>query len=281
MPGHGSGARGNGTIKLWAIATDMEGNSTNLGSKMITLNNANARKPFGAIDTPSPGGIAAGGAYRNAGWVMTPQPNIVSATPTNIRVYVDSMPVGRVTYNQPRADVAGIFPNYRNSGGPGAFFDLDTTPYSNAQHSISWVAADDSGNEDGLGSRYFSIENGVTGAVVENPSSPLTMEELGPAPDRAALPRPPRGAIPQVMTVQEMDRVTIRLPEGVWTGSHVILGEMRPLPVGSTLDNASGAFYWHLGAGFLGPQDLLFTSSDGAIYAMTVDIRPKAFGEAQ
>jgi hypothetical protein len=51
--------KGNGTFKLSAIATDAEGNQAVLGSKTITCDNANAVKPFGAIDTPAHGGIAA------------------------------------------------------------------------------------------------------------------------------------------------------------------------------------------------------------------------------
>ncbi len=272
---------GNGTIKLWAIATDIEGNTTNLGSKVITLNNAAATKPFGALDTPGQGGTAVGNNYRSDGWVMTPQPNIISAVPTNVMVYVDSVPIGRATYNQVRPDVAGLFPGYRNSAAPGAFINFDTTQYANGQHTIFWVVADDAGNSDGIGSRYFSIENGVAGGVAGSPGPPVAMELLDGATDRAARPRLKRGAVPQVMTVQEMARLVIPLPEGQWTGSQVINGDLRPLPVGSTLDNASGAFHWFLGVGFLGPQELLFTSSDGAVHGVTVNIQPKTYGEDQ
>jgi hypothetical protein len=276
-----SGAQGNGTIKLWAIATDIEGNTTNLGSKVITLNNANAKLPFGAIDTPGQGGTAAGAAFRNDGWAMTPQPNIISLVPTNITVYVDSMPIGRATYNQVRGDIVGLFPGYRNSSAAGAFFDFDTTQYTNGQHTIAWLVYDDAGNGDGIGSRFFSIENGVSGGVAGNPAPPVAMELMEGGTERVAGRRPRRGAVPQQMTVQEMARLAIPLPDGQWTGAHVINGELRPLPVGSTLDNASGAFYWHLGAGFLGPQELLFTSSDGAVHGVTVNIQPKTYGEEQ
>lgn len=78
-----------------------------------------------------------------------------------------------------------------------------------------------------------------------------------------------------------MARLVIPLPEGQWTGAHVVNDEMRSLPVGSTLDNQSGAFYWSLGTGFLGQHELLFTSSDGAVLGVTVTIEPKIYGEAQ
>ena len=48
--------QGNGTFRLHAYATDWEGHTTLLGSRTITCDNANASKPFGAIDTPDQGG---------------------------------------------------------------------------------------------------------------------------------------------------------------------------------------------------------------------------------
>ncbi|HEY3444465.1 MAG TPA: BACON domain-containing carbohydrate-binding protein [Paludibaculum sp.] len=272
IPG-GTLPQGNGTIRLWAIATDVEGNTTNLGSKVITLENANSKLPFGAIDSPGQGGIAVG-VVNNSGWIMTPQPNTMAAAAPHITAYIDGVPVGAVTYGQPRGDVAGLFPSYRNSAGPGATFSLDTTLYSNAMHSIFWVATDDAGNTDGIGSRFFVIENGVS-AGIANPAPPVQSSV------RAARPRPQRAAVPQVRTAQELERLVIDLPEGTWTGAHIINGEPQPLPVGSTLDNTNGAFYWHLGPGFLGRHELLFTSTDGAIYGVTVNIEPKTFGASE
>jgi len=54
--------QGNGTFKLYAIATDTEGNAVTVGSKTITCDNAHAVKPFGTIDTPDQGGSASGTA---------------------------------------------------------------------------------------------------------------------------------------------------------------------------------------------------------------------------
>jgi len=274
-----SGPQGNGTIKLWAIATDIEGKNTTLGSKVITLNNAASKLPFGAIDAPGQGASAVG-VVSNSGWVMTPQPNIMVASPVNITVYVDGAAVGKVSYGQARPDVAGLFPSYRNSSGPGANFSLDTALLSNAMHSIFWIAYDDAGNGDGIGSRFFFVENGLS-AGIANPAPPAASGLEPVTETRAARPRPQRMAVPQVRTAQELDRLVIDLPEGEWTGAHVINGGLQPLPVGSTLDNTNGAFYWHLGPGFLGTHELLFTSADGAVYGVTVNIEPKSFGEKQ
>ena len=62
LPNHG-----NGTYKLYAIATDKDGHTVTLGTKTITCDNANAVKPFGTIDTPAQGGTRAGRSSTSAG----------------------------------------------------------------------------------------------------------------------------------------------------------------------------------------------------------------------
>ncbi len=153
---------GNGTFTLHAIATDTDGNSVTLGTKRIFCDNANAVKPFGAIDSPAQGGTASGTNYRNQGWVLTPQPNKVPEDGSTIDVFIDGKKVGNVTYNIYRSDIAGFFPGYANSNGAMAYFDFDTTAYENGVHTIQWAATDNAGNTDGIGSRYFSIQNDET-----------------------------------------------------------------------------------------------------------------------
>jgi parallel beta-helix repeat protein len=153
---------GNGTFILHAIATDTDGNSVTLGTKQIICDNANAVKPFGAIDLPAQGGTASGTNYRNQGWVLTPLPNKVPGDGSTIDVIIDGTKVGNVTYNIYRSDIASFFPGYANSNGAMAYFDFDTTAYANGVHTIQWVATDNAGNTDGIGSRYFSINNEET-----------------------------------------------------------------------------------------------------------------------
>ncbi|MBN1895679.1 hypothetical protein JW906_14395, partial [bacterium] len=162
---------GNGTYTLIVDAQDMEGHTTSLGSKTIVCNNAAAVKPFGAIDTPTPGGIASGTSYRNWGWVLTPQPNAVPADGSTINVFVDGAKVGQATYNVYRQDIAALFPGYGNSNSAGACFDLNTTGYSNGLHTIQWTVMDNAGNQDGIGSRYFIIQNSDMPAPAANRST--------------------------------------------------------------------------------------------------------------
>src|SRR4029078_5891851 len=62
---------GKGPFKLYAIAKDAEGHLTQLGATTVSINNAAATEPFGAIDTPGQGTTATG-MYPNTGWVLTP-----------------------------------------------------------------------------------------------------------------------------------------------------------------------------------------------------------------
>jgi hypothetical protein len=43
--------QGNGPFTLYAFAYDADGHATTLGTKTITVSNATANKPFGALDT--------------------------------------------------------------------------------------------------------------------------------------------------------------------------------------------------------------------------------------
>ncbi len=150
---------GNGSFVFHVVARDVAGHEVTLGTKTVACDNAYAVKPFGAIDMPIPGGIASGSRYRNYGWLLTPKPNCIPSNGTTIYVYVDGVKVGSPVYNIYRSDIALLFPGYCNNNGAHGYFELDTTVYKNGIHSISWVAKDNSGNMDGIGSRYFIIQN--------------------------------------------------------------------------------------------------------------------------
>lgn len=150
---------GNGTFTLYAVATDSSGQSVTLGTKTVTCDNAGAVKPFGAVDTPVPGGTASGAAYRSHGWVLTPMPNSIPTDGTTIDVYIDGAYVGHPVYNVYRPDIAALFPGYANSDGAHAYINIDTTGYSNGVHTIAWTVVDSAGNSDGIGSRFFFIQN--------------------------------------------------------------------------------------------------------------------------
>ena len=271
---------GNGPFKIHAIATDMEGNSVTLGTKTITCDNANAVKPFGAIDTPAQGGTAAGTTFANHGWALTPLPNSISTDGSTIHVYVDGVNLGHPTYNVKRDDIAALFPNNANSNGAGGYFYFNTRNYTNGVHTIYWIAADDAGNVDGIGSRFFTIYNLFVRASTGNQSAPMQqplkdawndipLDYFEPVTltkgyhhrdysneEKETIYPDEKGII--YITIEELERIEIHLGHHLYAGYLSVGNLLRPLPIGSTLDTGKGIFYWQPGPVFLGEYRLLF-----------------------
>jgi hypothetical protein len=156
----GTTAVGNGTYNLHAIAHGTDGQSTDLGTKTIIVNNAAAVLPFGTIDTPTQGGTASGTAFVNFGWALTPvKTNIIPIDGSTIWVFIDGVRMGHPVYNNYRVDIATLFPGLQNSDGAVGYFYLDTTKLTNGVHTIAWSVTDSAGNDQGIGSRYFTVQN--------------------------------------------------------------------------------------------------------------------------
>jgi hypothetical protein len=101
----------------------------------------------------------------NFGWALAPQPNIIPTDGSTIGVYIDGALRGHPTYNQFRGDIASLFPGYENSSGAVGFFVFDSTTLTNGVHTISWSVTDNAGHTSGIGSRYFTVANGVSSFV--------------------------------------------------------------------------------------------------------------------
>ncbi|MCU0286760.1 MAG: hypothetical protein MUF15_10200, partial [Acidobacteria bacterium] len=285
---------GNGYYVLHAIATDVYGDSMDLGTKTIYCDNANAVKPFGAIDTPASGGMAYGNQFNNIGWALTPPPNTIPKNGSTIHVYVDGVKKGNATYNLYRPDIATLFPGYNNSNGAMATFTLNTLPYTNGLHTIFWIASDNAGNADGIGSRFFTISN-----MLDNPTGlkykKATMQPFKPTPAlMASLPTDIKTAPirfkkgyrddiqaqetdvfqnVQEIKIQAMERLEVQIP-GVYAGYLAMGGKYKSLPAGSTLDTGKGIFYWQPGPAFLGKYNLVFIlkGPDGALTKKNITI---------
>jgi hypothetical protein len=293
---------GNGTYTLYAVATDTAGHQTTIGSKTIYAANAAATSPFGALETPTQGGTASGANYANWGWALTPQPNSIPTNGSTISVWVDGIVVGNPTYNLYRADIASLFPGYYNSNGAVGYFSLDTTAYDNGTHIIQWTVRDSAGNTDGIGSRYFNIQN--SDSRIQQNAQHSRREQYVMPPDlgnfkidrstpifyrkgfntsekhQAAAPRD-NGET--TIDINEMERVEIKLDfnknninninnrnnintrNAEWKGFLAVSdksGSFKPLPIGSSLDSKNGVFYWSPGAGFMGNYQLVFIDSN-------------------
>ena len=291
---------GNGTYTLHAVATDVEGNEVTLGTKTIICDNDNAVKPFVAIDAPPQGGAVSGTAFRNQGWVLTPMPNAIPTDGSTINVYVDSVNLGNPVYNIYRDDIATLFPGYANSDGARAYFDFDTTAYSNGVHTIYWTATDNAGNTDGIGSRFFTIQNTGTDSSKSNPAGvtqkipqirigsdilhklpadfncPVTVTKGSGKEALTKVPAPDNKGILTVNT-EELKPLAIRFGDNlsVLCGYMIVGKALRPLPPGSTLDVKTGIFHWLPAPGFLGNYRMTFVlkSINETVYRKDITVK--------
>jgi hypothetical protein len=167
LPNSNGPGLGNGTYRIHVLATGASGQTTDLGTRTFTTDNAHSNLPFGTIDTPAEGGTVSGSAYVNFGWVVTPLPATIPKDGSTINVFIDNLPMGHPVYNNYRADIATLFPGLNNSGTAGqpanggaiGYLRIDTTKLSNGLHSISWGVADNQGHRAGIGSRFFIVQN--------------------------------------------------------------------------------------------------------------------------
>jgi len=277
---------GDGIYKLHAVARDIEGHETDLGTKTISVNNAASVKPFGTIDTPAQGQTVSGGASINFGWVLTPQPKFIPHNGSTIGVFIDGVFVAHVSYNHFREDIASLFPGYANSNGAVGFLSIDTRQYANGVHTIAWGVTDSAGVAEGIGSRYFTIDNSASAQA----SLKKDLFEMGPVPENtieglvedsrrilyrigfdARLPlleaeKDEMGT--PIIQASPGDRIEVfferfgmhetgglrRIPERIFLAA---AGELRPPPIGSSLLDGERRFVWHPGPGFLGRYDFV------------------------
>lgn len=283
---------GNGVFVLSAVATDLSGKTTILGTKTITGDNAHSIKPFGAIDTPSQGGTASGSNFINWGWVLTPQPNIIPLDGSTIYVWVDGVNLGHPVYNLFRSDIASLFPAYLNSKAAIGYYQLNTSVFSNGVHTIQWTATDSAGNTDGIGSRYFTIQNSTqrSNSFVQCPLHHIPTEDLetpiyikqGYASEIQLQPIPGDENGHSHVYLEELEPLELHMGE-TYSGAFGYLqqgDQLVPLPIGSTFDSDSGIFYWLPGPGFLGCYEFVFIDMHNAFpkkKSIQITIQPKHY----
>jgi glucose/arabinose dehydrogenase len=278
---------GDGTYRLHAIAEDVDGHSTSLGTKTITAANSAAITPFGAIDTPDQGGTVSGNVT-NFGWVLSRGPR--RADPPGggtVQLVID----GAVSSLVPggwtsRQDLSALFPasEYPGIGTALGVATFDSTTLTNGVHTIAWLVTDNLGNASGIGSRYFTVSNGSSLTLGGTASLDGTAEAvpyssgaIGHRSSGAASPSTqhspligrrgfdPFGAF-EAFTPDAAGRVVVRIPElgrvELWlpsggSGYTIVNGARLPLPIGSQFDADKGRFTWNPGAGFVGPYDIV------------------------
>jgi hypothetical protein len=153
-----------------------------------------------------------------------------------------------------------------------------------------WAVTDDAGNADGIGSRYFNIQNsqargnpmwsaaqlrlpGLNPAVVDDPGPVQIIKGFNRNAVPVTLCPDYNGNI--TIEIHELERIEIRLfpVRAVWGPRLAPL--LSALPIGSTLDREKGIFYWQPGPGFVGEYRLVFFAEgkDGGIRKKNVVLR--------
>ncbi len=296
-------SQGNGTYLFYLHAQDRDGHTTLLGTRTMTCANASATKPFGAIDTPTQGGVASENGYAVYGWVLS---RLARADPPGggtVTVQVNGVAVGSPGGWAARPDLSAVFPGYPGIDTALGVYGLNTQAYPNGVHTIQWTVTDNLGVTEGIGSRFFTVSNGAAAitTAVEGASRARTAraEDLAATPHDDAPVLGRRGwdlagpwrwygvgrAGRVVIRGEEIDRFELRLGEhtGAHYTGHLRVGEeLAPLPAGSQLDGATGWFTWAPGVGFVGTYDLVFVrwAGDRAVarHEVRVILAPKGSG---
>jgi hypothetical protein len=74
-------------------------------------------------------------------------------------VLIDGAEIGRPVMGLSRPDVAALFPGLYNTVLSGFRFRLDSRILSNGLHTIAVIVRDSAGRAQGIGSRYFIVNN--------------------------------------------------------------------------------------------------------------------------
>ena len=303
---------GNGTFRLHAYAEDVDGHTTLLGSKTITVANSSATLPFGAIDTPAQGETIGGTSYNNFGWVLAPngprrRPVVrIRRVAGAVTVYIDGAPVGSPSgMDEPRRleRAVPVVCGYRHGGGcvhVQSFGAERRRPHHRVarhrQHRRCGgyreplfhrqrrrERCDHSGRHLERHHCRDARERVVTTAIrAEVAGAPLAEEPVaGRRGFDLTAPFRPLAADADGRAVihgEELDRFELKLGpshhEGRALAGYLRAGEaLTALPVGSSLDDATGTFTWQPGVGFVGAYDLVFVRSENGRAVARQEVR--------
>ncbi|MBW5445889.1 S8 family serine peptidase [Cohnella sp. CFH 77786] len=150
----------NGSHTITVKETASNSNVTTLPAITVTISNGSP--PKGNVENPSSGAMLSGN-YNVKGWFLD------GAGVSKIEVLVDGVLAGQAIYGDARADVKTVFPDY-NNGNAGFHYTLDTTKYSNGNHTITVKETANNSNVTTLPAITVTISNALPPkGNVENP----------------------------------------------------------------------------------------------------------------
>jgi hypothetical protein len=160
-------------------------------------------------------------------------------------------------------------------------------------HTIQWTVTDDAGNRDGIGSRYFTVQNPAASqaaAINLQPSrlnGDLTQIPVG-GPEAVLLKRgynrhtEPEAVYPDekdfiTIEIEELEMFEIRLTPGNtsscrYTGYLKVGNRLKALPIGSSFDPVRGVFSWQPGPGFIRNYHLVFIEETAGGYITKINL---------
>jgi hypothetical protein len=291
--------------------------SDHLATRVVLANDVIA-KPFGTIDTPGEGAVVSGTVNNfgwaltpDTDTINGNADIIIPTIGSTMVVFLDGQPVGLVSYDQCRGmagpvvsggaycddDVANLFgtttpqavgtprvdnpTRHRNLDvGRGAIgvYTIDTTTLANGVHTLAWSVTDSAGRTEGIGSRFFTVLNGV--ARPDAASLSARAVSAGDIADRPVVAVPvsarigfdltapweavtPDAAGAYRIVMPELGRVELSLGKAFVEGYLQAPGRLESLPLGSAL--ANGVFTWTPVAGYVGDYELVFVSPAGRL----------------
>lgn len=284
----------------------------------VTLRNSTLARPFGALDSPAPGATVRGtipvfgwALTPDADTAADSSDIFVPEDGRTIVMFVDGQPVGTVSYGQCRGtvgnpvpegafcndDVASTFgwptpqtpfslrssnaTRFRNldagRGAIGAVW-LDTTVLADGRHTLAWSVTDSAGRTEGIGSRFFTVDNGrlsrdTAGARrdLSRVVTPALTVRSGFDLAEAWRPLVADDDLVFRLRMPVQGRVEVRLPRAV-TGLAVTPTGTEELPAGARLQD--GTFTWAPPPGFLGTFPLAFITDTEETMRIEVTIAP-------
>lgn len=278
----GSAVGGQGTFLLSAYAVDSSNAAALLGRSSVVLENDSSQLPFGAIDIPAPGGVMFS-EQRFVGWGIGAGNRCL----TSFRMFVDGVPITsanglNLSFQTPRSDVNALFPQSCPSQEKGLVFYLTGLAIPNGRHTVSFEATDDLGNVGSFGSRFFDVlaasdpdqvvaDRGISDRPVSSGTTTSTVRVRVGGPDAAvtSVPRGDDGAF--TARLMPGGRLFVELGKRVLSAAHLVNGESKSLPGGSSLDRRAGTFAWEPPIGYYGPFVLVF-DLEGETITLVVEI---------
>jgi len=168
-----------GTHTLAIQVTYSNSDVETLGLRNITVDSTIAQAPLGAIDSPRDPAVYGyqdyiTGVFPVVGWAIdasgirqrvspagcNPDTDATCHVLADIEVMVDDHVVGQAVYPLPRPDVANAHPDVAGAFKSGFQLALDSSKFTNGEHTISVRAWNNQGLSQVLGSRDVWFNNG-------------------------------------------------------------------------------------------------------------------------